>query len=199
MSVTPPCSLSGVWQLAQASHGELLELATFVLQLGDATAERLAQLASAEGHHDLAAEAAGNLGELHVRWGRLDEAERWARESVAHAEESGLPGYRTGMLGVLGNVLHFRGRLAEAQSLFLQAGASMRGAACTECGWLSRESGTGDCPVCAGAMRQVPDLLDAMAQAVRSAGGAVQNILAETPLAAHQVGADLRFKVTATV
>jgi hypothetical protein len=35
-------------QLEQASHGELLELATFVLQLGDATAERLAQLASAE-------------------------------------------------------------------------------------------------------------------------------------------------------
>jgi len=35
-------------QLEQASHSELLDLATFVLQLGDATTERLARLAGAD-------------------------------------------------------------------------------------------------------------------------------------------------------
>jgi peptide chain release factor subunit 1 len=84
-------------------------------------------------------------------------------------------------------------------TLYLQAGHAMPGAVCTDCGWLDPDVATAQCPACGEAMRRVPDLLDAMADSVRSAGGTVQNILAETPLTDHQVGADLRFRVNAAV
>jgi hypothetical protein len=41
----------------------------------------------------------------------------------------------------------------------------------------------------------VPDLLDAMASAVRKSGGSVQNVITETPLVTYEVGAVLRFAV----
>jgi peptide chain release factor subunit 1 len=49
------------------------------------------------------------------------------------------------------------------------------------------------CPACGEGMREVPDLLDAMATAVRKSGGSVQNVITETPLMTYEVGAVLRY------
>ncbi len=79
--------------------------------------------------------------------------------------------------------------------LVVDTGASPAGERCERCGALVLE---GPCAVCGGSTRSVPDIIDAAALAVRAAGGEVKHILAETPLAAQDVGAVLRFPIQRT-
>jgi hypothetical protein len=78
--------------------------------------------------------------------------------------------------------------------LVVQGMSSRSGRRCSDCGWLVGDNGA-LCPACGEGMRAVPDLLDAMASAVRKSGGSVQNVLTETPLVGHEVAAALRFAV----
>ncbi len=73
---------------------------------------------------------------------------------------------------------------------------SVAGAECASCGWLEHD-GAAACPACGEAPRRVPDLVDAMASAVRAAGGGVRHLLTDTPLVADRVGALLRFPAPA--
>ena len=77
--------------------------------------------------------------------------------------------------------------------LLLDAGETVPGAVCPECGRLARSDGA--CPSCGAATRRVADLFDAAAEAVRAAGGAVRYVLAPTPLAGFEAGALVRFPV----
>ena len=83
-------------------------------------------------------------------------------------------------------------------TLMLQAGSSRPGFRCVDCAWLAGAD-HGVCPSCGGALAVVPDLLDAMSDAVRNSGGGVRNVLTETPLMTHEAGALLRFAVRAHV
>ncbi len=80
--------------------------------------------------------------------------------------------------------------------LVVAADDSVEGTECPSCGWLADES-TAACPACGEAPRRVPDLVDAMASAVRSAGGSARHLLSDTPLDGDRVGALLRFPVPA--
>jgi peptide subunit release factor 1 (eRF1) len=79
--------------------------------------------------------------------------------------------------------------------LLLDAGETVPGIACPACGWLAHE-GEG-CASCGAATRRVADLYDAAAEAVRTAGGTVRYVLADTPLAHFEAGATVRFPVAA--
>lgn len=68
---------------------------------------------------------------------------------------------------------------------------AVAGMRCSRCGWLAVEGE--QCQACGGENRAVPDLVDAIAIAVRSAGGAVKHVLEESALSAYQVGAKVRF------
>lgn len=83
------------------------------------------------------------------------------------------------------------------QTLLVQAQATIPGARCLACGWLDQI--TGVCPACGEAMARVPDLLDAMSDAVRNSGGTVRNVLTDTPLSRDQVGARQRFATVVAV
>jgi len=78
--------------------------------------------------------------------------------------------------------------------LLVQGQTSQGGRRCPQCGYLTIEDGT-TCPVCGAALEEVPDILDAIAEAVRAAGGDVHHVTTETQLAAHEVGAFLRFNI----
>jgi peptide chain release factor subunit 1 len=77
--------------------------------------------------------------------------------------------------------------------LFVQGTGTVAGSACSQCGELATNGAGRLCPRCGGERRAVPDLLDAMAEAVRSSGGKVQHVLTDTPLREYQVGAALRY------
>ncbi|MBT8212734.1 MAG: hypothetical protein KJN71_06285 [Acidimicrobiia bacterium] len=106
---------------------------------------------------------------------------------------------RSGGLAVVG--LH---RVLEAanqravDTVIIQAGQTQPGRQCSTCSWLV-DTEAGLCPACGEAMRDVPDILDALSDAVRGSGGTVRNVLAATPLADDEVGAMLRYAVRVTV
>lgn len=76
--------------------------------------------------------------------------------------------------------------------LVVQAGAAVPGAVCAD-GWVVEETHNSECADHGGVARRVPDLYDAMATVVRRFGGEVTNVLADTKLQEHEVGAMLRF------
>jgi peptide chain release factor subunit 1 len=78
--------------------------------------------------------------------------------------------------------------------LMVQGSGSVPGSACSNCGALTT-NGVGRCMRCGAETRSVPDLLDAMAEAVRDSGGKIRYLLTDTPLREHQVGATLRYVV----
>jgi peptide subunit release factor 1 (eRF1) len=77
--------------------------------------------------------------------------------------------------------------------LLLDAGETVPGVACLVCGWLARSGAA--CASCGEPTRRVADLYDAVAEAVRGAGGSVRYVLAATPMAHCEVGAMVRFAV----
>ena len=79
--------------------------------------------------------------------------------------------------------------------LLLDAGDTVPGVVCPACGWLARTAAA--CPACGAATRRVADLFDAAAEATRAGGGAVRYVLAPTPLAHFEAGAQVRFPVGA--
>ncbi len=80
--------------------------------------------------------------------------------------------------------------------LLVQGQTTRPGSRCPACGFLSI-NGEATCPVCGASMEDVPDILDAVAEAVREGGGEVHYVTTETELAPYEVGAFLRFKIPA--
>ncbi len=78
--------------------------------------------------------------------------------------------------------------------LVVNAVDTVAGLACTECGWLMRDGDA--CPACGSAMRRVPDLIDAVAEAARADGGSVRYVVGESPITPARVGAFTRFEVS---
>jgi peptide chain release factor subunit 1 len=79
--------------------------------------------------------------------------------------------------------------------LLVDAGETVPGVGCPECGWLAR--GGEACPACGATARRAADLFDAVAEATRARGGSVRYVLGETPLRHFEVGAITRFPVAA--
>lgn len=98
---------------------------------------------------------------------------------------------RRGVLG-LDRVLDAVNQQA-VELLLLDAGETVPGVACPACGWLEREGSA--CSACRGVTRWVADLFDAAAEAVRTRGGSVRYVLAETELRRFEAGAMTRFPV----
>jgi peptide chain release factor subunit 1 len=84
------------------------------------------------------------------------------------------------------------GSLAAVGSLAVDEEAAAPGVVCDRDGLLAR-SGTA-CPLCGGPLREVPDILDELAETVIDDGGDVRHIEPETELRPHQAGALLRFE-----
>ncbi len=82
-------------------------------------------------------------------------------------------------------------------TLIVDAETSIPGGRCGSCGWLATAD-TERCPACGEPPEPVPDLIDAMVEAVRRSGGVARHIFTETPLAPHRVGAALRYSVAAS-
>ncbi len=81
-------------------------------------------------------------------------------------------------------------------TMVVDTDATIPGTRCGSCNWLA-DAASERCPACGEPAVPVPDLVDAMAAAVRRAGGEARHIFTETPLAAHRVGASLRYAVAA--
>ncbi len=82
--------------------------------------------------------------------------------------------------------------------LVVQGTRTRSGIRCPRCGWLSVDEEE-TCPVCGATPVPVPDVLDAMADAVLAAGGRVEYVLTETGLVDHEVGAFLRYQTPSAV
>ena len=78
--------------------------------------------------------------------------------------------------------------------LLVRAGVTDTGSACESCGWVMVEPRPA-CPACGGEVRDVPDVIDAIADSTRAAGGRVQHILVESALDEDEVGAFLRYRL----
>ncbi|MGW2191717.1 hypothetical protein ACWCSH_05130, partial [Streptosporangium sp. NPDC001682] len=80
---------------------------------------------------------------------------------------------------------------AAIDTLLIQDGAEVPGVLCDESGWLARSGQT--CPLCGGATRQVPDVLDELTETVINEGGSVEHVAVDTQLKDHVTAAALRF------
>ncbi|WP_326641405.1 hypothetical protein OG884_01695 [Streptosporangium sp. NBC_01755] len=83
------------------------------------------------------------------------------------------------------------GTTAAIDTLLIQDGAEVPGVICDESGWLARSGQT--CPLCGGATRQVPDVLDELTETVINEGGSVEHVAVDTQLKDHVTAAALRF------
>ncbi|MEV4752254.1 hypothetical protein AB0K21_38360 [Streptosporangium sp. NPDC049248] len=83
------------------------------------------------------------------------------------------------------------GTTAAIGTLLIQDGAEVPGVVCDESGWLARSGQT--CPLCGGATRQVPDVLDELTETVINEGGSVEHVVVDTQLKDHITAAALRF------
>jgi len=79
--------------------------------------------------------------------------------------------------------------------LFVQVGHAVPGSACADCGWVSCRAES-HCPACGTSLSRVPDLVDRLGESVRAAGGGVQHVLNDGPLAEIEVGARLRYPIS---
>ncbi len=82
-------------------------------------------------------------------------------------------------------------------TLVIQADRTSPGSVCRSCGWLALDSET-QCAACGGTVERVPDIVDALGDAVRNSGGKVQHVIVDTRLADAQVGAFLRYQQAAS-
>jgi peptide subunit release factor 1 (eRF1) len=78
--------------------------------------------------------------------------------------------------------------------LLVHDDSEIPGWVCDNCGWLGLAGE--ECPVCGQATRPTPDVIDEMAEAVLVAGGRVEHVYDDTPLARDIVAALLRFPVS---
>ncbi|WP_093118013.1 hypothetical protein [Thermoleophilum album] len=83
------------------------------------------------------------------------------------------------------------GSIGAVGLLLIDDYATAPGVRCDGCGWLGRERR--ECPVCGSQVREVPDVIDDLAEAVVAQHGTVEHIEVETPLREHVVAAELRF------
>lgn len=118
--------------------------------------------------------------------------ERAGVERILEMEAAGGPA----VVGVRAALNAVNQRAADV--LWVQPGDVTGGSQCTDCSWLTVD-GRGLCPVCGEALAHVPDIYDAMAMAVRRAGGRVRNVLTETPLEEHRVAVALRFPLRVSI
>ncbi len=122
-------------------------------------------------------------------------AAEWERRVAKEEVERLLDTARSGGEAVLGLAeVVPRVNQRAVDLLVVQAQTTRPGYRCRGCGYLALEA-DGVCPVCGGAMEQVPDVIDAVTEAVVAAGGSVHHVLGETDLAPYEVGAFLRFNI----
>ncbi|MGV9254194.1 baeRF10 domain-containing protein [Streptomyces sp. NPDC003697] len=81
--------------------------------------------------------------------------------------------------------------LAAIRTLAVDGQAVVPGFVCDRDGLLTRTGKT--CPLCGEALREVPDVLDELTEAVIDDGGGVRHVDTETELRTQQAGALLRF------
>ncbi|MGW7489651.1 baeRF10 domain-containing protein [Streptomyces sp. NPDC054786] len=83
--------------------------------------------------------------------------------------------------------------VAAIRTLAADEQAVAPGVICDRDGLLARSGET--CPLCGEPLREVPDIIDELAESVIDDGGEVRHIAPETELRTHQVGALLRFEL----
>ncbi|MGW3624878.1 baeRF10 domain-containing protein [Streptomyces sp. NPDC000880] len=83
--------------------------------------------------------------------------------------------------------------LAAIRTLAADEEAVVPGVVCDQDGLLARSGKT--CPLCGEPLREVPDIIDELTEAVIDDGGEVRHIGVETELRTHQAGALLRFEL----
>jgi Bacterial archaeo-eukaryotic release factor family 10 len=83
------------------------------------------------------------------------------------------------------------GSVAAVQRLLVQQDATAAGVVCDESGWLAESGET--CIICGQPTRRTDDVIDELTQAVIDTSGAVEHVIADTPLRDHVAAADLRY------
>jgi peptide chain release factor subunit 1 len=83
--------------------------------------------------------------------------------------------------------------VAAVETLYVQEGALHPGVVCDRSRWLA--SAGERCPVCGAEMRQTPDVINELTEAVIDEGGSVSHVRAETELAEALVACALRFEL----
>jgi hypothetical protein len=84
------------------------------------------------------------------------------------------------------------GSMSAIGQLLVQDGLVTPGVVCDNCGWLGVSGDT--CPVCTNQLRQTPDVIDELVEAVIDESGSVEHVVAEdTQLNERGVAAELRF------
>jgi peptide chain release factor subunit 1 len=83
------------------------------------------------------------------------------------------------------------GSVAAIEELLIQDGAAAEGVACNDNHWLALEGET--CPICGQQVRDTPDVIDELAEAVFESGGSIEHVVADTELKPHVTAASLRF------
>ena len=127
-------------------------------------------------------EQAGTILERYER----DQERQWVADVLERAAE-----HKPAAIGVPACL--WASSMAAIQTLLVQEGVVVPGVACDNCGWLGMAGDS--CPVCASHLRQTPDVLDELVQAVIDESGTVEHVVADTPLTEHVAIASLRFPV----
>jgi peptide subunit release factor 1 (eRF1) len=83
-------------------------------------------------------------------------------------------------------------------TLVVRAGLAEPGRTCGDCSWIANAP-EAQCRVCGGDLRRVPDVIDAISEAVRGSGGSVQNVLVPTALDDYELGAFLRYRLEGAI
>jgi peptide subunit release factor 1 (eRF1) len=166
-----------------AVGGHLEEIPLFLDFLPRPLRERLAGTFALDPHTATAGEIQEQAGEIVDRYER-EEEERLVRETLERAAAGGPAA--VGLEDCL-----WAGTTAAIGQLLVEEGAVAPGVVCERCGALALSGRT--CAVCGAAAREVPDVIDELAEATIEEGGAVEHVAAATELRQRLTAASLRF------
>jgi peptide subunit release factor 1 (eRF1) len=167
--------------LAVGGHQE--EIPVFLDFLPQSLRERLAGTFAIDPRTATEAEVQERATEIVDRYER-DEEERLVRETLERTA-AGEPA-AVGLEQCL-----WAGTVAAIRQLLVEEGAVAPGVVCDRCGWMALSGET--CALCGETPRQVPDVIDELAEATIEEGGTVEHVAAETELRERIAAASLRF------
>jgi peptide chain release factor subunit 1 len=167
--------------LAVGGHQE--EIPAFLDFLPQPLRERLAGTFTIDPRTATAGEIKREATEIVDRYER-EEEERLVRETLerAAAGERAAVGLEQCL---------WAGTVTAIGQLLVDEGAVALGVVCDRCGAMALAGET--CAVCGEPMREVPDVIDELAEATIEDGGAVEHVVAETDLRQRLTAASLRF------
>ena len=166
-----------------ALGGHQHELPGFVDFLPPGLRRRLAGTFSVDPATATTAEVLAQAGALVERYERAQER-RLVTEVLERAAAGGPAA--VGLPACL-----WAASVAAVQHLLVEEGAAAPGVVCDACGWLACSGQV--CALCGGRVRQAPDVIDDLVQAVIDEGGSVEDIAAGTDLDGRRAAAALRF------